>query len=220
MHEIVHLLDLCHLLPGARLGVLGVDGPRHDMELVGVQARIVLLVSDGQGKQVVSVRRDAGRGGDCGQHDDALFHSGSCTRPAVPCCKALPWCQTSFGAWYARAIQAAAFCPQRMFPGPRGNPAAASFAAPAPPRKATHKIAHESIFNARHIKHNPLPKHSASRLRQVMPISKGEQPGAGAPVRYPDWKDDSTGPLSQFSGSVLFASCMSWHPWCGYAELV
>lgn len=104
MHEIVHLLDLCHLLPGARLGVLGVNGLRHDMQLVGVQARVVLLVLDGQGKQVVSVRRDAGRGGDCGQHHDALSHSGSCTRPAVPRCKALQRCQTAFDAWYGRTV--------------------------------------------------------------------------------------------------------------------
>ena len=67
-----HLLDETDLLPGPGADVGG-DSLRHEVELVGVQARVVLLVVDGQAEQVVSVGVGARRSGDSRHNCDAVL---------------------------------------------------------------------------------------------------------------------------------------------------
>ena len=76
-----HLLNEADLLPGPRADVGG-DGLGHEVELVGVQARVVLLVLDGQAEQVVAVGVGAGRGGDPRHHRDAVPRL-RCVAPAL-----------------------------------------------------------------------------------------------------------------------------------------
>lgn len=66
-----YLLNKPDLLP--RPGTdMGGDGLGHEVQLVGVQARIVLLVLDGQAEQVVAVGVGAGGGWDARHHGDAV----------------------------------------------------------------------------------------------------------------------------------------------------
>ena len=66
-----YLLDEPDLLPGPGADVGG-DSLGHEVQLVGVQARIVLLVLDGQAEQVVAVGVGAGRCRDARHHGDAV----------------------------------------------------------------------------------------------------------------------------------------------------
>jgi len=50
----------------------GVDGLGHQVQLVAVQARVVLLVAQGDAQEVVAVGVGAGRGGHACDHGDAL----------------------------------------------------------------------------------------------------------------------------------------------------
>ncbi len=66
-----YLLDDPNLLPGPGTDVGG-DSLSHEVQLVGVQARIVLLVLDGQAEQVVAVGVGAGRRRDARHHGNAM----------------------------------------------------------------------------------------------------------------------------------------------------
>lgn len=66
-----YLLDEADLLPGPGANVGG-HGLGHEVQLVGVQARIVLLVLDGQAEEVVAIGVGAGRCGDACHHGDAV----------------------------------------------------------------------------------------------------------------------------------------------------
>ena len=66
-----YLLNDPNLLPRPGTDVGG-DSLRHKVQLVGVQARIVLLVLDGQAEQVVPVRVGAGRCRDSCHHSNAM----------------------------------------------------------------------------------------------------------------------------------------------------
>ena len=66
-----YLLDEPDLLPGPSADVGG-DSLGHEVQLVGVQARIVLLVLDGQAEQVIAVGVGAGRCRDARDHGDTV----------------------------------------------------------------------------------------------------------------------------------------------------
>lgn len=82
-----HLLYEADLLPGPCADVGG-DGLAHEVELVGVQARVVLLVLDAQAEQVVTVGVGAGRGGDACYHCDAVTRLRGVAPALVLACSA------------------------------------------------------------------------------------------------------------------------------------